>query len=62
MIMAEPSYSGKITRSLEEAGVPAAKIGRITRKERGVKIRSEGRIKDLPRFARDEIAKVLERA
>jgi hypothetical protein len=42
--------------------VPAAKIGRITRKEQGVKIESEGGIKDLPRFDRDEIAKILERA
>jgi hydrogenase maturation factor HypE len=58
----EPSDSGKIMRSLEEAGVPAARIGRITPNERGVKIRSEGRIMDLPRFARDEIAKILERA
>lgn len=62
LIMVEPSDSGKIMRSLEEAGVPAAKIGRITRKEQGVKIESEGGIKDLPRFDRDEIAKVLERA
>jgi len=62
LTMVEPSDSGKITRSLEEAGVPAASIGRITPKEGGVKIRSEGRIKDLPRFGRDEIAKILERA
>jgi hydrogenase maturation factor len=62
LIMVEPSDSGKIMRSLEEAGVPAAKIGRITRKEQGVKIESEGGIKDLPRFDRDEIAKILERA
>ena len=61
LIMVEPSDSGRITRSLEEAGVPAAIIGRITGKEQGVKSRSEGRIKDLPRFDRDEIAKILER-
>jgi hydrogenase maturation factor len=62
LIMVEPSDSGKIMHSLEEAGVPAANIGRITRKERGVKSRSEGRIQDLPKFARDEITKILERA
>jgi len=62
LIMVEPSDSGKITRSLEVAGVPAAIIGRITGKEQGVKSRSEGRIKDLPRFDRDEITKILERA
>lgn len=60
LIMAEPSDSGKIKRSLEEAGVPAAIIGRITGKEEGVKSRSEGRTKDLPRFDRDEITKILQ--
>jgi hypothetical protein len=45
-------------RSLEEAGVPVAIIGKITGKEQGVKIRSEGRIEDLPRFNRDEITKI----
>jgi hydrogenase maturation factor len=59
--MVEPSDSGKIKRSLEEAGVPAAIIGRITGKEEGVKSRSEGRTKDLPRFDRDEITKILQR-
>jgi hydrogenase maturation factor len=58
--MVEPSDSGKIKRSLEEAGVPAAIIGRITGKEEGVKSRSEGRTKDLPRFDRDEITKILQ--
>jgi hydrogenase expression/formation protein HypE len=61
LIMVEPSDSGKIKRSLEEAGVPAAIIGRITGKEEGVKSRSEGRAKDLPRFDRDEITKILQR-
>jgi hydrogenase maturation factor len=61
LIMVEPSDSGKIKRSLEEAGVPAAIIGRITGKEEGVKSRSEGRTKDLPRFDRDEITKILQR-
>ncbi|MBW6502810.1 AIR synthase family protein [bacterium] len=60
LIMVEPSDSGKIKRSLEEAGVPAAIIGRITGKEEGVKSRSEGRTKDLPRFDRDEITKILQ--
>lgn len=60
LVMVEPSGSERVMRSLEEAGVPAANIGRITRKELGVKIRSAGRIGDLPRFDRDEIAKILE--
>jgi len=59
LIMVDPSDSEKITRSLEEAGVPAAIIGRITGKEQGVKFSGEGRIRDLPRFERDEITKIL---
>ena len=58
LITVEPSDSGKMMRSLEEAGVPVAIIGKITGKEKGVKIRSEGRIEDLPRFDRDEITKI----
>jgi hydrogenase maturation factor len=59
LIMADPSDSGRMTRSLEEAGVPAAIIGRITGKEQGVKSSRAGRIRDLPRFDRDEITKIL---
>jgi hydrogenase maturation factor len=58
LITVEPSDSGKMMRSLEEAGVPVAIIGKITGKEKGVKIRSEGRIEDMPRFDRDEITKI----
>ena len=59
LIMVDPADSARITRSLEEAGVPAAIIGRVTGKEEGVKFRREGRIRDLPRFGRDEITKIL---
>jgi hypothetical protein len=40
--------------------VAAAKIGKIAPKSEGVKIRDRGRIRDLPRFDRDEIARILE--
>jgi hydrogenase maturation factor len=62
LIMVEPDDSARVMRSLERAGVAAAKIGKIVRQEDGVKILSEGRIMDLARFARDEIAKIMERA
>jgi len=51
-----------VIRSLGKAGIPAAKIGEIAQKEQGVKIRSEQRLKDVPMFARDEIARILEKA
>jgi hypothetical protein len=51
-----------VLRSLAEAGIPAAKIGTITPKAEGVKIVRRGQVRDLPKFDRDEIAKVLERS
>ncbi len=62
LIMVDPADSGTVTRSLEKAGVPVANIGKINPREQGVKIRCGSGIKDLPRFDRDEIAKVIERA
>jgi len=61
LIMVESSDSGKVIRSLGKAGIPAAKIGEIAHKEQGVKIRCEQRLKDVPMFARDEIARILEK-
>ncbi len=60
LIMVDPGDSGKVIRALEDAGVPAAKIGKIAPKTEGVKICDGGRIRDLPRFDRDEIARILE--
>jgi hydrogenase maturation factor len=62
LVMVESSDSEKVMRSLGKAGIPAEKIGEIAQKEQGVKIRSEQRLKDVPMFAWDEIARVLEKA
>jgi hydrogenase maturation factor len=62
LITVEPSDSENVIRSMKEADISARKIGRITTKEGGVKIGRKGGIMDLPRFARDEIARILERA
>ncbi len=62
LVMVEPSDGEKVIQALRNAGISAGKIGNILPKEQGVKIRYGNRIKDLPRFARDEIAKVLEKA
>ncbi|HEY7586341.1 MAG TPA: hypothetical protein VH866_07525, partial [Candidatus Deferrimicrobiaceae bacterium] len=60
LIMVDPGDSGKVIRAIEDAGVAAAKIGKIAPKSEGVKIRDRGGIRDLPRFDRDEIARILE--
>lgn len=59
LIMLDPDDGDAVLRSLASSGIAAARIGTITHRDQGVKIRREGRIEDLPRFARDEIVKVL---
>jgi hydrogenase expression/formation protein HypE len=59
LIMLDPGDTGAVMRFLASAGIPAARIGTVTHRDRGVRIRREGRIEDLPRFDRDEIVKVL---
>jgi hypothetical protein len=49
-----------VIHSIRNAGIYIEQIGKILPKEKGVRIRSRGGAKALPRFARDEIAKVLE--
>ena len=61
LIILEPSDRDKVIRALAKEGIPAARIGKITRKGEGVKIARRGRERDLPRFERDEIARVLEK-
>jgi hydrogenase maturation factor len=59
LIMVDPADSRDVIHSIRNAGTFIEIIGKILPKERGIKIRSGGEIKDLPRFARDEIAKIL---
>jgi hydrogenase maturation factor len=59
LVMVEPADSENVMRSMMHAGISVEKIGKITRKEEGVKIRHRDGIRDLPMFERDEIAKVL---
>lgn len=60
LIMADPADTRNVIHSIRNACIYIENIGKIMPKERGVKIRSRGEISDLPRFARDEIAKILE--
>jgi hydrogenase maturation factor len=60
LVMVDPSDSRKVIHSIRDAGINIEHIGNIVPKEQGVRIRSRGEVKELPRFARDEIAKILE--
>jgi len=61
LIMVEPSDTEKVLLSIRNAGISIENIGIISDRAHGVKIRYRDRIAELPRFERDEIAKVLER-
>lgn len=60
IITLPPQDSARVLAKLREAGIEAAVIGRVWEKERGMKLEVNGERKDLPYFARDEIAKIFE--
>lgn len=61
LICADPRRTRRIQLTLTEHGIAAACIGQVVPRQKGVRLRtSSGTVKALPRFARDEIARVLE--
>jgi hydrogenase expression/formation protein HypE len=51
--------AGQLVETLISELIPAAVIGQVRPPSEGVKIRSGGTVRDLPSFARDEIAKLF---
>jgi hydrogenase expression/formation protein HypE len=49
----------RVMAALEEEGIAVASIGRVVRPERGIMLRSESIERPLPRFERDEIARLF---
>ncbi|HEU4760076.1 MAG TPA: AIR synthase-related protein [Dehalococcoidia bacterium] len=49
----------RAVRAIEDAGVPARRIGALVRREEGVIMEARGHRKKVPRFARDEVARFL---
>ena len=58
LIAASAQDSPRITGALNRAGLAAAVIGQVKPSAAGVKIIRRGKAYDLPRFARDEIARL----
>ena len=58
LIAASPRDSGRVLAALRRRGIPACRIGAVTRRSAGLKMRAGGRIGKLPVFRRDEIARV----
>ena len=56
----DPGDAPVLIAALGREGVSACEIGRVTRREEGMKLRSQGALRDLPVFDRDELARFLE--
>ncbi|MBU0611566.1 MAG: hypothetical protein KKI08_27055, partial [Armatimonadetes bacterium] len=59
LMAVSPGDAAAIRTALEAAGIPAYEIGRVVEKAAGVTLRAAGEEKPLPRFARDEIARLF---
>lgn len=59
LITTGPGDSRRVLSALNDGGVSASRIGSVTPKGEGMKIRRSDGISDLPVFDRDEITKVL---
>jgi len=60
LIAVAAGESEKVITALKIEGISASIIGKIWEREKGVKLLKEGRIKDMPSFDRDEVARLFE--
>jgi len=60
LLAVAPEGATAILAALEEAGIAAARIGRVVERERGVLLRSATGERPLPCFERDEITRLFE--
>ncbi len=60
LLAVAPEDTAVILAALEKAGIAAAHIGHVVERERGVVLRSAAGERPLPRFERDEIARLFE--
>ena len=60
LMAVEPGDAGAILDAMEEAGIAAARIGRVVEREQGIVLSSAAGERPLPVFERDEIARLFE--
>ena len=60
LLAVAPGDAGPILAALDEAGIAAARIGRVVGRERGIVLRGATGERPLPTFERDEIARLFE--
>jgi hydrogenase maturation factor len=58
LLAVAPGDAAAIAAALEEAGIAVARIGRVVERARGIVLRSATGERPLPRFERDEIARI----
>lgn len=59
LICADPNREAAIRSRLHRAGIAAARIGTVVPAKQGVRLLTEGRLRPVPRFAVDEVARWL---
>lgn len=59
IITCDPKSTNKVIDAISAKGIMVSKIGKVAKPEKGLKIITEGIVKDLPDFEKDEIIKVF---
>jgi hydrogenase maturation factor len=60
LISVDPAFERRTLARLRRARIPAARIGTVVPKQQGVTLIQQGRARSFPRFAVDEVARLLE--
>ena len=60
LLAVAPEDSTRIAQTLEKEGIPTARVGRVVSREKGLTLEGPAKTRSLPRFARDEIARLFE--
>jgi len=60
LIMTSEREADGVLARVVEAGIPAAVIGEITEKHRGIKVLTAQGMEDLPLYEQDELTKIVE--
>ncbi len=62
LICTDPVFEGRIVARLRQARIPAARIGTVVPKRKGVTLIEHDRARPFPRFAVDELARLFEQS
>jgi hydrogenase maturation factor len=60
IITCDSQYSNTLIKKITSAGINVNKVGKITAKDKGLKLKIKDKVKNFPKFERDEIARYFE--